>query len=142
MMYGPSGLTDDDNRTALFSGDVVVPRTNNSWKAFGGGLEANPVDLARFGWLAGDGRITSAAFRDSTLMAAQPNSTNAYGWSMTNRDGRRIARHGGASTGAITELTVWPDHDLSIAIMSNQRGHSGLFGLAREMANIALSVSN
>lgn len=141
MMYGPQGLTDDKNRSALFRGSGTTSGQDNSWKALGGGLESDAVDLARFGWLASAGEIVSTNFRDSNLMNRQLYSDHGYGWAIGREYGRRIASHGGSAVGARTQLITWPDDGLSIAIMSNKTGHDGLYSLAVEMGGLILGGS-
>lgn len=137
-MYTTSNLPSNYERSSWYSNNSVTSRGNNSWKVFGGGIESNAVDLARFGWLTGTGRITSKEFRDNVLFATQANSSYAYAWRVDTINSRRRARHGGSWTGARSELAVWPDDSLAIAILSNQSGHDGLASLASAMANLVL----
>jgi len=139
VLYTGSSIPADYDRAAWYASGSIVSRSNNSWKAFGGGIESTAKDLARFGWLTGAGRMTTTAFRDNTLLVQQPNSTNAYAWVIGTQNGRRRVQHGGSWTGAKSQLSVWPDNSLSIALLSNQKGHNGLSGLANDIANIILN---
>lgn len=138
VMYTNSSIPADYDRSAWYSNGSIVARDNNSWKAFGGGIEATAKDLARFGWLTGAGGITTKAFRDNTLLVRQPNSSNGYAWGIGTQNGRRRVQHNGSSTGARSQLSVYPDNSLSIALLTNQRGHDGLGGLANEIADLIL----
>ena len=85
--------------------DRAVPYTNsgfatstsdNSWKIFGGGIEVSTVDLARFGWKVLNGKIIDATARDNVLWTrVRANQSNGIAWEIRNRDGRRVAEHGG-----------------------------------------------
>jgi len=151
VMYALPTLPFNYERSAWYdseSGDVN-PREDLSWKQLGGGLEGNAKDLARFGWLAGAGRITKPGF-GNTLFTSQPGSSNGYGWRVRVRSGgvllrdssaRRMVRHGGLQRkGAVTELSVWPDNNLSIALLSNVAGHSGLDELAAQIGDLVLDA--
>jgi CubicO group peptidase (beta-lactamase class C family) len=97
---------------------------DNSWKVLGGGLEVSAVDLALFGWKTLDGQIVDAATRDNRLwtrvLGSQP---NGLAWEVRSVGGRRVAEHGGSWTGARSHIRVYRDDGLSIAILSNRRGH-------------------
>lgn len=138
VMYTRSSVPSNYDRSAWYSNGSIVSRSNNSWKAFGGGIEATAKDLARFGWLTGAGEITTRAFRDNTLFARQPNSINGYAWGIGTQNGRRRVQHNGSWTGARSQLSVWPDDSLSIALLTNQSGHNGLGSLANDIADLIL----
>lgn len=139
VLYTNSSIPSDYDRAAWYNNGTKRSRSNNSWKAFGGGIESSAKDLSRFGWLTGAGRITSPTFRDNVLLTKQPNSNNGYAWGISTQNSRRLVRHNGSWTGARSQLSVWPDDSLSIAILTNQKGHSGLGGLANEIANLILN---
>ncbi len=111
---------------------------NNSWKVFGGGIEATTVDLARFGWKVLNGEIVNATARDNILwQRVNPNRLNGIAWEIRTIDGRRVAEHGGSWTGAFTRLRVYRDDGLVVAIMSNRRGHTTSGNLRTLADNIA-----
>ncbi|WP_299621939.1 serine hydrolase [uncultured Tateyamaria sp.] len=121
---------------------------NSSWKVTVGGTEANAMDLARLGWLAGSARLTSAAFRDNVMFNPLPNAGGrAYAWNVgTDAGGRRLVSHNGASTGSRTFLWVWPDQGLSIAFLANRNYPRGdgappdpLPALLQNMANVVFA---
>jgi len=138
VMYTSSSIPSDYDRAAWYANGSKVSRSNNSWKAFGGGIEASAKDLARFGWLTGAGKITTKTFRDNTLLVKQPNSSNGYAWGIGTQNDRRRIQHNGSWTGARSQLSVWPNHSLSIALLTNQKGHDGLGSLANEIADLIL----
>lgn len=112
---------------------------DGSWKVSVGSVEANAADLARFGWLVASGQIVSPAYRDATLLSTLPNSERAYAWRVgQDGAGRRYAEHGGGGSGKKT-LFIWPDHGLSVAILTNNDEAEELDDLAKQMADIVLS---
>lgn len=123
---------------------------DSSWKVLGGGLEMHTVDLARFGALVLAGEIVSPAVRDNRLFAAVTpgcgetsggNCTNGVSWFRANDpSGRRVRQHNGSWTGARSFLRVYPDDDLTIAIMSNRTDHSpDIDTLADSVGDIVLA---
>lgn len=138
VLYTTPSLPDNYERSEWFSGGNPVSRSNNSWKAFGGGIESNPVDLAKFGWNVADARLTSASFRDNNLLTRQPQSVYGYAWFVSSQNSRRRASHSGSWTGSRGQLSIWPDDSLSIALLSNQNDHDGLSTLADDMADLIL----
>lgn len=120
---------------------------DSSWKVLGGGLQLHARDLARFGWLTLNGSIVSDSVRDNRLWASLTGSSVL--WSDTTRAApavglawnvrnvctspptnignmcsiptRRVAEHGGSARGARSQLQIYRDDGLVIAILSNQR---------------------
>ena len=99
------------------------PIYHYSWIVFGGGIEASPIDLARFGWKVRNNEIVSKSARENILWK-RVNSNTRYGiaWRIRRRDGRNVAEHGGSQRGVRTNLAVYRDDDepLVIAIMTNR----------------------
>lgn len=114
---------------------------NNSWKVLGGGIESNPVDLAKFAWKVLDAEIVSPNVRDNRLWKRMSPSSYGLGWALGYRDGRRVAEHSGSAIGARSHLRVYRDDGLVIAIMSNRRNHSvdDVYTLASDLANVILN---
>jgi CubicO group peptidase (beta-lactamase class C family) len=110
---------------------------DSSWKVLGGGLQLDPIDLARFGWLTLNGTIVSPTVRDNRLWASlttglpQWSGTSTVpqvglAWELRMVNGRNVAEHGGSWAGARSHLAIHrdpadPDQGLVIAILSNQR---------------------
>lgn len=134
VMYDAPTLAPNPKRATWFHRGHRIPFHNTSWKAPGGGLEGNAIDLARFGGLLANGELVSKPFRDRTMLVRQPGSSYGYGWKIERALDRRRVRHGGASAGSRSELSVWPDQGLSIALLSNSRHHVGLRELSQQMA--------
>lgn len=109
----------------------------SSWKVLGGGLQVDAMDLARFGSLTLDGTLVSDSVRDNRLWMSQtgsavhwPDSTEAapdvgLGWVLRNVTAggmnQRVAEHGGTARGARSQLQVYRDAGLVVAILTNQR---------------------
>lgn len=122
VMYADTTLPANPDRVIpLDIAGEPISNGDNSWKAAGGGIESNAVDLARFGNLVGEGQITSPEFRDESLLRPRSNSRFAYGWIVSKTRGRRCVHHSGSWNGIAAELAVWPDHGLSIALLANRR---------------------
>jgi len=133
------------------SGSQTQNYEDSSWKVLGGGLQTDALDLARFGWLALNGDIVSPATRDTVLWTSLtgsatnwPSMTSAapavgLAWdlrnvavgtpsptNLLNTTTRRVAAHGGTATGARSQLTIFRDDGLVIAILTNQRNGPGV----------------
>ena len=145
-LFAPNGLSSmrvqmasgsdvpDYERTVRYSdAGAALGSIDNTWKVFGGGIEASAVDLARFGWRLLDGRIVDPAVRDGRLWTpvdatcANPGGgtcRNGVGWELRTVGGRRVAEHGGSWSGSRSHLRVYRDDDVVIAVLSNRRGHA------------------
>ncbi len=105
---------------------------DSSYKIAGGGLVATPSDLVRLGSaLLGDALLSEAGKRDLlTPLALADGSMNPENYSLGWRSGPSvrllgedrptlIIHHGGTQPGAAAFLMLLPEHDLSVAVMSN-----------------------
>jgi CubicO group peptidase (beta-lactamase class C family) len=102
----------------------------------GGGLQIDAPDLARFGWFVLNGWVVSDSVRDNRLWRSLTDGLRTWSntrnnappvglaWEVRNRNGRRVAEHGGSWVGARSHLAVYRDDGLVIAILSNQRDSS------------------
>jgi len=102
---------------------------NTSGTLFGGGIEANVEDLAKFGWLVINGEIVSDDVRDNRLLLPiaencgtrrSGNCTYGLGWIIWNWNNRRAASHGGTGAASGAYLRIYPDDGLTIAMLSNR----------------------
>jgi CubicO group peptidase (beta-lactamase class C family) len=138
VQYESKTLPDNYDRAKRYSGDIRLSGwPDTSWKVLGGGLESNPVDLARFGWKVLDGQIVSPSVRDNRLWKRINPSSYGLAWSVSSVGGRRVAQHGGQQTGARSYLRVYRDDGLVIAAMSNQANHD-INTLVTTLGNIVL----
>ncbi len=125
-----------ENRSAFYDpvppwmqASVPVPvvnaqQVNSAYKWAGGGLIATPSDLARFGYaMIRPGYVAAATHRMmfTPMTTADGEATNVgLGWRV-DRDaaGRQRWHHAGSIVGGRAVLLVYPEHDLSISLMTN-----------------------
>ena len=144
VQYASNSLPINYDRATPYSGtsNNETSYSDNSWKVLGGGIETNAYDLARFGWKILNGEIVDGAARDNRMWTRISPSSNGLGWSVRSRNGRRVAEHNGAWTGARSNLRVYRDDGLVIAVLSNSRDkHSSgdVSTLTEDIANIVLN---
>jgi hypothetical protein len=101
----------NSERAAIYKKDannknVLSNRDNLSWKYPGGGLESSSVDLARFGMKILDGSFLSTQ------------ALNELGWQ------GGVRSFTGSQNGADSNLRLYPNNKLVIAILSNQSDHN------------------
>ncbi len=117
-----------------------VSRDNLSWKYAGGGMESSVVDLARFGKLLNAGKILSED--DVRTMTRRPDNARnyGYGWDHGYDSDARASWYGkgGRQRGSRSYIRVYPDHDLVIAVMINNRNGDGFRDLTSEIAQNVL----
>ena len=116
---------------------------NNSWKVFGGGLQISTADLARFSWKVKNGEIVRPLHRDRILWKRViPSEPYGIAWRLWRRDRRRVAEHGGLFRGVRTNLRVYRDQPLVIAIMTNRElfKQGNLNTLSNRLAKILIKV--
>jgi CubicO group peptidase (beta-lactamase class C family) len=97
---------------------------NSAYKVPGGGLVATAVDVARFGGAHADASFLGEAmyaevFTPQTTASGEELRVG-LGWRVF-RDpaGRRVFSHGGSQQGCRAVVMVWPDADVSVAVLSN-----------------------
>ena len=130
-----------ERATPYLNNNTATSFSNNSWKIFGGGIEASAVDLASFGWQILDEKIVSAATRDNILWnRVNPNRNNGIAWDIRTRNGYRVAEHTGSWTGALSILRVYRDDGLVIAVLTNRGNHTSgsLRSLTSDIAGVVL----
>ena len=113
---------------------------NISWKRMGGGLESNVYDLARLGNKVLNGTILNQASRDMLWAAPAPvNCSNyALGWNVGTDQGTMVVAKNGAQTGAETYIRMYPEHDIVIAILTNQWADHSPVQLGRDIGTLLL----
>lgn len=121
---------------------VPVNYENATWKALGGGIQTNALDLARFGWLTLDGKVVNPETRDRRLWRTLTNVATEWedgsrapdvglAWVLAGRGprivstsgsrARLVAEHGGSARGSRSLLRIYRSERLTIAILSNLR---------------------
>lgn len=123
----------EGRRTALYKladDDTFeeVERDNLSWKLGGGGMEASPMDLARWGTALLDGQIldNDGLTQLWTSPFAADVSRYANGWSQGTEDGRQVVAKDGSQRGADTYLRIYPSEKVVIAVMTNREAIQGV----------------
>ncbi|MDH5302135.1 MAG: serine hydrolase [Gammaproteobacteria bacterium] len=114
--------------------NVESARNDITWKTLGGGLEASTYDLLRFGMKLANEEIISKASMDVMWSDPTPGSAGTagdngsynYGWNVgtfTNKDGNnylKAVKDGGA-LGVSSYITIVPDLDIVIVVLTNRR---------------------
>ena len=100
------------------------PEVDNSYKWPSGGLLSTTDDLVRFGLAHLEDRHVSAAMRDLlwTEQTALDGAKTGYGigWRIVlDPEGNRWIGHGGGSIGGTTQLWLFPENGLVIAMAAN-----------------------
>ncbi len=117
------------NRTSFYSltsdGAVInAPFVDNSYKWAGGGFVSTTDDLVRFG----SAHLDPGFLSDTTLQTWIRSQTTTsgeltnygIGWrSGTDAFDNPYFGHSGGSVGGITQLVVYPDQDVVVAILTN-----------------------
>ncbi len=94
---------------------------NNSWKWAGGGLEASPVDYARFG----DALLRNRYFPRSVLMqmwsGSSANGAYGAGWNLTFAADKTLiaASKRGRQQAALAHVRIDPVNDIVVVAMTN-----------------------
>jgi CubicO group peptidase (beta-lactamase class C family) len=132
--YGLPSLRAEDRsvpnaqRATLYTGGNSGPETvvadNISWKLDGGGCETSTADYARLGLKLLGGSILSQASLDTMWTPPDNQANYALGWDTGSHLGEQVVAKSGAQTGAASYIRIYPDRGITIAILSNQRGHS------------------
>lgn len=116
------------NRATLYkgtnSGPEEVDPDNISWKLLGGGCELSTADYGRLGARLLGGSILSQASLDTLWTPPDGQANYALGWDTGTHLGEQVVAKSGAQTGAASYIRVYPDRGITIAILSNQRGHT------------------
>lgn len=125
-------------------GGKEVPRGNITYNWAGGGMLSNATDLARVGVLALDTSFISpktlAMFTTPLRLAngavvESDGYTMGIGWRLnTDQHGRRYFHHSGATRGARSHISVYPEQKLVVAILSNASWTSAMEMTAMSLA--------
>lgn len=156
-VFDPLGMDDTvadrvgpiiDGRSAYYQLDggrlVNAPWVDNSNKWAGGGFLSTSEDLVRFA-LA---HLTTEHLEAETIdMLWTPQRTTGgdfttygIGWDIRNDpDGRRMARHSGGSVGGRTEMRIYRDLGLAIAVITNT-SDANLVEVTRQIAGPFLDL--
>jgi CubicO group peptidase (beta-lactamase class C family) len=105
---------------------INAPPVDNSYKWAGGGFLSTSEDLLKFA----NAHLSGEHLKPETIeLLWTPQTQNAdgkstgygIGWrSQTDANGRHTVGHTGGSVGGTTVLRIYPEHQLVIALISNQ----------------------
>jgi D-alanyl-D-alanine carboxypeptidase len=110
----------------LTDGSAIVPFTSVVTAAAGaGGIASSASDLSRWARALYSGDVLSSQARNalvdpSATRRFRPSVPYGLGAQVIDIDGRRTYGHSGRLLGFRAALRFLPDHDLSIAVMTNQ----------------------
>lgn len=140
-LFGPLGMrhTRPDevstlvpSRSGTYSYDsdlgvVNAPPTDHSYKIPGGGILSTAEDVAMFGAAIAEPGVLDAATIAEMMKPMKFNSGRetdyAMGWALDVDDEGRVQwNHGGNQPGARSFLLVYPEENVSVAILANING--------------------
>jgi len=151
-LFAPARLRDtdflrsgraDDRRTAIgYEGERVHGPAQNGWYSWGlrgaGGVLSTTGDLHRWVRAVQAGNILGREAREK-LFTATGDSGYARGWMLGERgELGRCVYHGGTTRGFEAALDTYPDRDLVVVVLCNDRGtcRSTAFRIARVAAGL------
>lgn len=137
-VFTPMGLADttaDENRSIIEQRSRFyerqdngttdnAPYVDNSYKWAGGGFLSTPEDLVRFGSaLLRPGFLSENSLR--LLFTSQKTTSGqetgyGMGWFIhTSKSGQRVYEHAGGSVGGTSQLIIYPDTGVVVALTTN-----------------------
>jgi len=106
---------------------VNAPYVDNSYKWAGGGFLSTAEDLVRFGDAMINGNFLTPAARDELFTSLRTNGGEPTGYGLgffvgTDANGHRTVGHSGGSVGGTTQLIMYPEQDVVVALIANRGG--------------------
>ncbi|WP_372770548.1 serine hydrolase domain-containing protein [Pseudoalteromonas sp.] len=114
-----------------------TPEQNLSNKVAGGGLVSTPTELVKLGSaLLSNTLLTKQSFMEMTTVQKMPDGQNnpqyySLGWRhhktkqiLENEQEVDVIHHGGVSVGSNAFMLLVPEHNISVAIMTNGKGQT------------------
>ncbi|NND34317.1 MAG: beta-lactamase family protein [Saprospiraceae bacterium] len=122
---------------------INCPYVDNSYKWAGGGFLSSAEDLIRFGEAHLNNTFvtpeTLGQFTDPQNLVDGTSTGYGIGWrSATDQFGHNWVGHSGGSVGGISMFQIYPDHQLTLVILTNT-SHAQIGMLASEIANDFIS---
>jgi CubicO group peptidase (beta-lactamase class C family) len=115
---------------------------DHTWPYAAGSLCSTVGDLVRWTYALHGGRILSdASYRTMTTPAPLEDGTPiryAMGLGVDAPGGRRVVQHGGGINGFLSQLSWYPDEELTVAVLQNSAGPRGAGALAGALAERVL----
>ncbi len=114
---------------------------NNSWKWGGGGIQASPLDLAKFGNALLDNKLFPQSVRDQMWSGSNTRASYAAGWDTNSTSAPTLVQKAGRQQGALAHIRINVDDDIVVVAMTNSalaRGQGGVVtSLTSDLMNIA-----
>jgi len=116
-----------------------APYTDNSYKWAGGGFVSSSEDLVRFGNALLEPGYLRKESLELLFTSQKTRSGEETGYGMgwfilKSKTGKRIFDHSGGSTGASSELILYPDEHLVIAMVCNYETNSSVWKFDEKQA--------
>lgn len=115
---------------------------NHAWPYAAGSLCSTVSDLVKWNRALHGGRILSeASYREMTTARPLEDGTlirYAMGIGDDERAGTPVRAHGGGINGFVSQLSWYPEHQLSIVVLQNSTAPPGAGGLAAVLADLVL----
>jgi CubicO group peptidase (beta-lactamase class C family) len=119
------------------AGPVPVIPYDVSWKP-GGNCETSVLDYGRLGVRLVNGSLISAASRSRMWTPPDGLANYGLGWDTGSQSGTPVVAKSGEQTGSRSYIRIYPDKEIVIALISNQRGHN-LPQLGRDIGTLILN---
>ncbi len=126
----------------------LVRHGEKSYSVFGAGLIATAEDLAAFGDMTLQRAPTGSTLSNLLFTPSTDNEGRVvgsakynvgFGWRISHdHENRRVYHHAGATPGARSILALYPEEEVSIAILSNASWIASIDQLAFTLANLYL----
>lgn len=117
-------------------GNANLADTSN--KVPGGGMVSTAMDLARFAIALETGRLLKPetfAKMQVPMKTKEGKDSPYFGWSISERAGKKVLAHSGSQQGTATYLLMIPESGFAISVISNTEGVS-MGTLANEIVEI------
>lgn len=112
------------------------------WPYSAGSLCSTVDDLVAWNRaLHGGGILKEASYEAMTTPAPLEDGTAiryAMGLSVDTRGGRRVIAHGGGINGFVSQLTYYPEEELTVVVLQNAAAQPGAGSLAADLAEMVL----
>ncbi|GEA09415.1 hypothetical protein KUL42_41760 [Alteromonas sp. KUL42] len=134
------------------SGAKHIEYGEKSYSIFGAGLLATSEDLASFGAKVLHRAKNNQAYRELLFTPTQTLGGKVvedrqfqvgFGWRIDEDPyGRQVYHHAGSTPGARSILAIYPEHDLSIAFLSNSSWVASIEQLVFALASLYIDDAN
>lgn len=133
----------EKSATSRFRPVTAAEFENDSWKWAGGGLEASPVDYARFGDALLRNRYFPASVRSQMWSGSSANGGYGAGWNLTfAADGTLTAvSKRGRQQAALAHIRIDPVNDIVVVAMTNGTYTSAEGSIISQLTNNLMTLA-